>query len=300
MRHPVRSAGSAIGVAVLAASCGNAPPRNGGQASAAQASGAGPAGAEDAASTDRGGARGTEPPPPGTSTGRADRASRSEGEHPLPVAGWDAALVSFPPETASPLPLLFVAHGAKDLPGAQCAVFRSALGNRGTVVCLVGPRADVKAEPRYFPDHPTLEKILIATRTSFLDAYGAPPGGAPSSAAYDVPAVYVGYSQGATMGALVLPSHARQFPKALFVEGGFGEWTAARAEEFVHGGGTRVAFVCGTKKCAEEAPTSARLLHRAGAETRVLVDLRSGHEYGPYLVRKIEDAVAWLTLPAAP
>jgi pimeloyl-ACP methyl ester carboxylesterase len=203
----------------------------------------------------------------------------------LPVPDHDDAVVSFPSAAAELAPLVFVAHGAKDLPSAQCELLRAVLGDRGTIVCLAGPRADVREEPRYFPDHPTLEKILLATSAAFRGAY---PDRAP-----DARTLYVGYSQGATMGALVIASHGSEFRELLLIEGGFTEWTAARAAEFVKAGGRSVAFVCGTKRCAEDAPTSARILRKAGAATTV-ISSSGGHVYGPLLREGIARAIRFL------
>jgi predicted esterase len=204
----------------------------------------------------------------------------------LAVPGFDPAVVSFPPSARPPQPVIVVAHGAKDLPDAQCRQWRAIVGDRTVLVCLSGPRADVKTEPRYFPDHRVLEQILVATLAALRTAY--------PSAVDPHDAIYAGYSQGATMGALMIGAHAADFPRLALVEGGFEEWTVPGAAAFKSGGGCRVLFACGTRRCQEHATTSAKVLRSAGVEARVVADPSEGHAYGPAMAKLVQGAFDWL------
>ncbi len=55
--------------------------------------------------------------------------------------------------------------------------------------------------------------------------------------------LYAGFSQGATMGALMLVDHAQEVKRLVLVEGGFADWNVARARAFRERGGERVLFV---------------------------------------------------------
>ena len=204
----------------------------------------------------------------------------------LDVPEFDPAVVSFPSLEATLSPVVFVAHGAGDHPVPQCQLWRYLLGDRGVAVCLSGKRTDVRTEPRYFPEHRTLEKILVATLKAFRAAY--PELADPENT------LYAGYSQGATMGSLVIHSHAADFPRVALVEGGYGGWTLARATAFAKNGGRRVLFMCGTRPCADQARASAKLLESANVETKIVQNLAAGHGYGPALVEPLKDAVPWL------
>ncbi len=194
----------------------------------------------------------------------------------LPVPGFEAAFVSFPATPRFSAPVLVAAHGAGDTPEALCETFRRLLGDRGVVLCPSGPRMFAHSEGRYFPNHPALERIVLASLDALAAAY---PRG------IDVTNVaYAGYSQGATMGALMLVAHGDRFPRLLLIEGGGKDWTLARARQFRTGGGRQVLFVCGTTSCRTHAKGSASLLDAAGVATSVVSDIRAGHTYeGPVL-----------------
>jgi predicted esterase len=89
-------------------------------------------------------------------------------------------------------------------------------------------------------------------------------------------AIYAGYSQGATMGALFLPAHAADFPVLVLTEGGF-EWTLNGARKFGRAGGSRVVFVCGTEHCANHARMSVAFLTQVGVLSDLRLALGAGH-----------------------
>jgi predicted esterase len=204
----------------------------------------------------------------------------------LDVPGFDAAVISLPEGNPSLQPVLIAAHGAGDNPAWQCESWRDFLGRRAVILCPAGPRVAARSDARYFPDHFALEKIVFAS----LDALRAAMPD-PSRAAR---VVYAGYSQGATMGALMLVSHGDTCPRLALIEGGFDGWTLGRAEKFKHSGGERVLFVCGTAHCRKHAEASRQTLERAGVPSRVVADLSAGHNYGRAMARVLGESFPWL------
>jgi predicted esterase len=219
---------------------------------------------------------------PGDASSRSEAArtpaekSVANGLVTLPVPGLESAFVSFPRTTRFPSPVLVAAHGAGDTPEALCETFRRLLGDRGVVLCPSGPRMFAHSEGRYFPNHPALERIVLASLDALVATYPRETDGK------DV--AYAGYSQGATMGALMIVAHGDRFPRLLLIEGGGKDWTLARARQFRAAGGGKVLFVCGTTSCRTHAKGSASLLDAAGVATSVVSDVRAGHTYeGPVL-----------------
>jgi predicted esterase len=196
-------------------------------------------------------------------------AERPPPEATLAVEGFDAAAVSFPRSAPFPQPVLVSTHGAGDTPEQMCELWRAILGDRGVVLCPAGPRMRAGEEGRYYPDHHALERVVFASLEALRARY----------ASYVDPArvIYTGYSQGATMGALMIPAHGAECPRLVLVEGGFGDWSVERASTFAHAGGQRVLFVCGRQQCKNEAERSAAWLRGAGVEARVVAHVGEGH-----------------------
>lgn len=204
----------------------------------------------------------------------------SRGTVLLDVPGFDPAIVSFPENRPGATPLVVVAHGAGVVPADICHVVRLLFQDRATLLCLSGPRVAVSEEGRYFPDHHVLERIFTASLDALSRKY-------PAQIDYRR-AIYVGYSQGATMGALMLPAHGGQCPRLLLIEGGFADWSLTRARAFKSSGGERVLFACGTKHCAAKARDSMTTLRHAGIDAYVVSELSAGHTYGGMLARRVE------------
>ena len=209
----------------------------------------------------------------------------------MSVVGFEPAAVSFPPSASYPQPVLIATHGAGDTPEQMCELWRAILGDRGVVICPAGPRMRAHEEGRYYPDHHALERIVFASLSALRERYST----------YVDPAnvVYTGYSQGATMGALMNPSHGAECPRLVLVEGGFGDWSVERASTFAHAGGRRVLFVCGRQQCKNEAERSAAWLRGAGVEARVVAHVGEGHVIhvalvaGPSLEWLLGDDARW-------
>jgi len=110
-------------------------------------------------------------------------------------------------------------------------------------------------------------------------------------------AAYAGYSQGATMGVLFLHKRAEyavRFPHVVLIEGGSSQWNVPLSAQFASAAGARVLFVCGQKRCRDEAQRSARFLEQAGVPARVRYASGGGHTYLGDVGREVTQHLAWL------
>jgi pimeloyl-ACP methyl ester carboxylesterase len=190
---------------------------------------------------------------------------------PLVVPGFGDAVVVTPLELAEGKPLLVAAHGAGDGPDWQCQHWANITQGRFIVLCPRGLSLGRDGAGYYFPDHFALEREVLAAVDALEEALGPrllEEGG-----------VYAGYSQGATMGALMVVNHGRRFPHLLLVEGGSGDWSFSRARRFRESGGKSVAIVCGTGPCARRAKVSATVLSKVGLRARAAYASGAGHTY---------------------
>ena len=183
------------------------------------------------------------------------------------------AVIDWPRAATWPAPTLVVAHGAGDWPESHCELWRTLLGRRGVIVCLRGRalRKGSDAHGYYFPDHLALERETLAALGALRERY---TGFADSERI-----VYAGYSQGATMGALMLIDHGKLAPALLLVEGGSGDWTSLRARRFAASGGQRVALLCGTPGCQRRAVQSVERLKAVAIEASLRYRAGAGHTY---------------------
>ncbi len=207
----------------------------------------------------------------------------------LPVEGFEPALVSLPSGRGPRWPVMVTAHGAGGTARAHCQVWRDIVKGRGFVVCPRGHRMYPPQPPRYFFNgHPALAREVTRDLAALARRY-------PNRADLDK-AVYVGYSQGATMGSMMLPTHSAQFAFAMLVEGGFGEtqeWNIAAARRFYHNGARRVALVCGRRVCYRHATTTAGYMRRGGLQTHVAY-VSAGHTHAGPVRALLRAGFAWL------
>jgi predicted esterase len=138
----------------------------------------------------------------------------------------------------------------------------------------------------YFPNHYELEREVMAGLEALWSSF-------PDAARTSI--VYAGYSQGATMGALMIVEHADVFHRLVLIEGGTGEWNLARAQQFRRRGGQRILFACGREHCRDTAHRSAHWLERAGLVVRVLYARGAGHTPAGVVGEKVAEAFGWLT-----
>jgi pimeloyl-ACP methyl ester carboxylesterase len=211
----------------------------------------------------------------------------------LPVAGFEDAVVVVPRARHARSPVVVVAHGAWDRPEPHCAMWREIVAGRAFVLCPRGlptnPHAPPEARGYYYPDHFELGREIDAALAAMKARFGDRVDASRP--------VLVGFSQGAIDGALLLPSHAARFARAVLVEGGngeFGEWGTAPARTLERRGGERVLIACGREHCDTTATRSAEVLRRAGVAARVLYVPGVGHTYGGAMERSLRDAFDWV------
>jgi pimeloyl-ACP methyl ester carboxylesterase len=205
----------------------------------------------------------------------------------LEVPEFSAALVRLP-ETSRKLPVLVVTHGAGGSAEQHCQWWSRIAKERAILLCIRGrARGPSPAHGEYYPDHPTLEResfaALSALRARFAERIA------------DGGVYYAGFSQGATMGALMLVEHAAEVPRLALVEGGTKDWSLARARAFRERGGERVLFVCGQKDCADRARKSAHFFKLAGVPARVEYVVGAGHSHDARVEARVALALPWLT-----
>jgi predicted esterase len=211
----------------------------------------------------------------------------------LPVARFHPAVVSLPVGTGRSFPLLVATHGAGGRPEPHCELWRRITAARGFVLCPAGARASALVPEResgyFYPGHPALAAELEAAIAALVQRYGERvDSGQP---------VYAGYSQGATMGALVLPTHPAAFARAALVEGGVGEsqeWNIATARRFAERGGRRLLLACGRPACASAAATTVAHLGRGGIEARLVHVAGAGHTYLGGMEQALHESFGWL------
>jgi predicted esterase len=208
----------------------------------------------------------------------------------LPVPGHRDAVVSVPARAAGSRPLLVATHGAGGTPEAHCTFWRRLLGDRAFVLCPRGASLNAHVAPEdaaYFYDgHPRLAREVEAA----LDALTARFGDRVDARA----AVYAGFSQGATMGALALPLLPGRFARAVLIEGGDADWSRYTARVFATHGGARALFLCGRPACAANARRSAGYLEREGVPARAIHAVGAGHTYGGKVEQELVGALGWL------
>ena len=213
----------------------------------------------------------------------------------LPIADGNPAVVSLPLGSTAPRPHLVVTHGAGGSPRTHCRRWRVIVGDRGFILCTAGSRIypygpDDEDARFFYNGHPALgaeiERALAALSERFGDRVDlAEP-------------IFAGFSQGASMGSMVLPRHPARFARAALVEGGFGqyqEWNIAAARRFRDQGGARVLLVCGRVKCLEHARQTASYLRQGGLEAKVTYAQGAGHSYGDIMERELSSTFPWLT-----
>ncbi len=202
----------------------------------------------------------------------------------LPVPGFLDAVVALP-RAPAPRPLMVATHGAGGGPEWPCQTWAERVRAKRIVLCLRGKALSRDNSGFYYPDHHALGAELLAA----LDALRA----AHAARLRDGPALYVAYSQGASMGALFLADHGKTFPSLILTEGGQREWSASSARRFQASGGRRVLFVCGGKGCRDAATVSARLLEKAGVAAKVEYVPHGGHTDAGAVGKRLDETYEW-------
>lgn len=205
----------------------------------------------------------------------------------LEVPDFSPAVVRLPGGVAK-APVLVVTHGAGGTPEAHCDLWSRISKGKVILLCVRGrARSPLAADGDYYPDHPTLERETFAALTALKARF--------ADRIAEGPVFYAGFSQGATMGALMLVEHASEVTRLVLVEGGFSDWNVARARDFRARGGERVLFVCGRKECAEPARTAAHWFNDAGVAAQVEYVKGAGHTHGARVEARIAALYPWFT-----
>lgn len=213
-------------------------------------------------------------PPPTVPTARRSEYLQTDGFLPAPMA---VPTVSKP---EGGYRVAVIAHGAGGRGEHHCQFYDQILPLDVWIVCPTGAllrRGDPEGGA-YFPDHKKLREELRALSAQLKRLHGKEVS--------DEDWTFIGYSQGATMGALAIvhPREAgeseRIFTRLVLVEGGGEYWTDARSRSFSEAGGTHVTLACGTPGCAKNAERSLAPLEKAGLTASFANAPGGGHTYG--------------------
>jgi predicted esterase len=211
----------------------------------------------------------------------------------LPVPRHRPAVVSVPRGATRPRPVLVVAHGAGDRPEWQCQVWRGMVGDRAFILCPRGFPTNPYVPPEhsgyFYTTHHALGKEITLALEALRERFG-------EYVDMNAPA-YAGFSQGAIMGALLLPNHPARFARAALVEGGYGlfhEWNIPVAQKWKAHGGERALLACGRVRCVEQALVSASHMRRGGIDVHIIHAEGAGHSYGGRMEQSLRATYDWL------
>lgn len=202
----------------------------------------------------------------------------------LALDGLPSPVVVLPGEMNAPL--VVAAHGAGGSPEWQCEWLQALAGSTSlALACLRGKPMLPYAGAFYYPEHHTLGRMFKQT-VQALQPVLQERGSTLHT--------YVGYSQGATMGALML-HEVQVAPRGLLlVEGGYEGWTDKRCRAFRERGGQRVYFACGTNTCATNAKLVVKRLEDAGVEAQYGWAQGAGHTPGGAVGELARRGLQWL------
>jgi hypothetical protein len=206
----------------------------------------------------------------------------------LAVAGFPEAVVSVPNGATSRRPVVIVLHGSGDRPDWNCDAWRHITGAYGFVLCPRGtyvPGESTSNDRRYtHRGGAYLHAHIDAALHALEERFGAYVDS-------DQPVV-TGFSLGATEIGQLAASDPRRFPRVAQLEGGHGVWTPSAIDGFLHGGGQRVLFGCGSSWCVSPAKAAAARLEKAGASAHV-VFAAVGHTNDRPLQEALMGELAW-------
>lgn len=212
----------------------------------------------------------------------------------LQIPNHGSALVLVPIHAIGPKPLVIAAHGAGGRPELQCERWRPILQERAFVLCIRGYAlglSDSNNPPQnfFYPTHHALARELENALSALGRVFG-------ENVDMRDP-VFIGFSQGAVMGAMILPEHSAHIARALLNEGGSGEyaeWSIPVARRFFERGGRRVLLACGRPSCDAYAQKTAGHLKKAGLLTLVHHAKGAGHDESAILNKGLANAFEWL------
>lgn len=199
----------------------------------------------------------------------------------MPDATGKAVFVAPPIGAREPRPVLVAVHGAGDRPEWACGGWRLASRAYGFVVCPEGTSTAGQRfawrSPRAIAER--VQHALVVVR----ERYGAYVA--------EGPAMYAGFSQGATLSQIALLDVPGRFSIAVFAEGGYDLIASPTfASRFASAGGQRVLVVCGGAPCFTRARVAERVLSAAGLEVSTAGDLRAGHNLNDRMQKALQAA----------
>ena len=238
----------------------------------------------------------------------------------MPVPGFANAVLVSPVGATKPMPLVVAVLGIGDTPESQCAVWRELVGQRAFVICprftphyvpvqqeaapgrggssgcsafrvtmrrRPNPNAGAVVQSGFRPTEvPEVEREIDAAIAALRKIF-------PKHVASG-PAVYIGFSRGAFLGATLIAKNPSKYPRAIMIEGGQSAWTDASAAAYAKGGGKRVLFACGQPSCVAESEPASQLLGRARVTTRIVHGEGEGHGYDGPVKEQIRTALSWV------
>jgi hypothetical protein len=240
----------------------------------------------------------------------------------MPVPGFANAVLVSPVGARRPMPLVVAVLGIGDTPESQCGVWRELLAGRAFVLCPrftphyvpVQPEQPSGGDPGLLgllglqgPDAPSADPSTGAVVQSGFRPTEVPDVereiDAAVAAARKVfpkhiapgPALYIGFSRGAFLGASIIAKSPSKYPRAILIEGGQSAWSDASASGYAKGGGKRVLFACGQPSCVAESEPASQLLGRARVTSRIVHGEGEGHGYKGPVKEQIRASLAWVT-----
>ncbi len=227
------------------------------------------------------------PPEPAATATTHSEAPLTEPPSSLAVDGFEPSVIRLPADGKA-APLFVVAHGAGGQASWHCHHYEAMLGPSAALLCLTGKRMVTRDPTRgyYYPDHIWLSDELMAAYASMSRSHANVMLGSSR--------VYIGYSQGASMGVLAVAAHGDLWPRLALVEGGYDAWSASLARTFHDHGGQRVLFVCGTEHCRKQARQAVMILERTGVMSRLLTAPNAGHRPDGPVAARVNEGLVWL------
>ncbi len=239
----------------------------------------------------------------------------------MPVPGFANAVLVSPVGATRPMPLVVAVLGIGDTPESQCAVWRELMAQRAFILCprftphfvSVQPASETNPAPGLLgllglqgneapePD-PNAGKVVqsgfrpteVPEVEREIDAAVAALRKTFPKHVASGPALYIGFSRGAFLGASLIAKTPAKYPRAILIEGGQSAWTDASAAAYAKGGGKRVLFACGQPSCVAESDPAVQLLTRANVTTRVVHGEGEGHGYTGPVKEQLRQALAWV------
>jgi predicted esterase len=203
----------------------------------------------------------------------------------LEVPDFSPSLVRLPAGTGR-VPIFIVTHGAGGTPEAHCALWARIVEEQGILLCVRGrARTQLESDGDYYPDHHALERETFAALAALRARF---PERIASGALY-----YAGFSQGASMGALMIVPHAEDVTRLVLVEGGYADWNLERARAFRALGGERVLFVCGRSDCAAAARLAVHYFTAARVPAELAYVPGAGHSHDARVEAAIRAHYPW-------